>query len=180
MENNQEHTSVEIIDILAREGLKKVNSDNFALNSKLNFLGADMERLREVSREATQSPEQDKLMEALSLAKAEMCSGDIERSGYIQNRGSYANLDDIRTFVDPILSKHGLSFRLEPIEVEDKDFLKTVLGHKSGQWYSSMARLKVDLSKGSNALQAYGSALTSMKRYIYGTFFMLHTGGDKD
>ena len=93
---------------------------------------------------------------------------------------SYATLDDIRLFVDPILSKHGLVFRIEPVEQNNEDYLLTHIGHKSGQWYTSRCKMKIDYAKTADALQAYGKALTSMKRYIYGTFFMLHTGGDKD
>ncbi len=170
----------EIIDTLAREGLKKIHADNFAINTKLNTLGVEVERLLNVSREITESPEQDKLLEALALAKNDMAASEIERSGHIVNRGSYATLDDIRVFVDPILSKYGLSFRAEPIEKDDKDYLRSKLGHKSGQWCSFETRVRVDYSKGGDPLQALGKALTSMKRYVYGTFFMLHTGGDKD
>lgn len=170
----------ETIDILAREGLKKVHSDNFAINTKLNTLGIEVEKLLNMTREITQSVEQDKLLEALALAKNDMAATDIERSGHIQNRGSYATLDDIRVFVDPILSKYGLTFRTEPIEKDDKDYLRSRLGHKSGQWCSFETRVRVDYSKGGDALQALGKALTSMKRYVYGAFFMLHTGGDKD
>jgi len=173
-------SETEIIDILSREGLKRVHALNTELKAKCDYLALELEKMKNIHRDPTQSLEQDKLLEALALAKAELCSGDIERSGYIQNRGSYANLDDIRTFVDPILSKHGLSFRLEPIERENQDYIKTYIGHKSGQWYSSESKLKLDPTKGSNPLQAFGSALTSTKRYIYGTFFMLHTAGDKD
>jgi hypothetical protein len=172
--------SEEIIDTLAREGLKKVHSDNFAINAKLTSLGAEIEKLLNTSREITQSVEQDKLLEALALAKSDMALSGIERSGRIVNRGSYATLDDIRVYVDPILSKYGLTFRTEPVEQEDKDYLLAYLGHSSGQWYSSLSRIRVDYSKGGDAIQAYGKALTSMKRYVYGAFFMLHTGGDKD
>ena len=175
MENN-----TEIIDILSRDAIKKMHGVNLELKSKLEYLASKIEELQHTSREVTQSIEQDKLLTALGLAKSEMALSGIERSGHIVNRGSYATLDDIRVYVDPILSKYGLTFRTEPVEQEDKDYLLAYLGHSSGQWYSSLSRIRVDYSKGGDAIQAYGKALTSMKRYVYGAFFMLHTGGDKD
>jgi hypothetical protein len=175
MENN-----TEIIDLLSREAIKKLHGANMELKSKLECLSSKLESYINTSREATQSAEQHHLLEALGLAKNEMAASSIERSGHIVNRGSYATLDDIRIYVDPILSKYGLTFRTEPAEQDDKDYLLAYLGHKSGQWYSSLSRIRVDYSKGGDAIQAYGKALTSMKRYVYGAFFMLHTGGDKD
>ena len=170
----------EVIDLLSRDAIKKMHGVNLELKAKVEYLAAEIETLKNTSREATQSPEQNLLLEALGLAKNDMALSGIERSGHIQNRGSYATLDDIREYVDPILSKYGLTFRTEPAEQDDKDYLLAYLGHKSGQWYSSLARIRVDYSKGGDAIQAYGKALTSMKRYVYGAFFMLHTGGDKD
>lgn len=170
----------EIIDILAREALKRVSASLAEIKAKIDFLALENEKLRNSTKEATQSIEQGLLLEALAAAKMEMSSSNIERSGYIQNRGSYATLDDIREFVDPILSKYGLSFRVEPIEKNNEDYLTAYLGHKSGQWYSSTCKIKPDYNKSSDALQAYGKALTSMKRYVYGAYFMLHTGGEKE
>ena len=170
----------EIIDILAREGLKRMNVLITELRGKCDYLVLEIEKIKNEREELTQSPEQDKLLKALASAKAEMSKTDIERSGHIVNRGSYATLDDIRAFVDPILAKHGLSFRTEEAEVDNEDYLRSVIGHESGQWYSSLTRIRPDYSKSGDALQAYAKALTSKKRYAYGAFFMLHTGGDKD
>lgn len=170
----------EVIDILSREGLKRVHAMNTELKAKCDYLALELERIKHDKEEITQSKEQDKLLKALALAKDEMARTEIERSGHIINRGSYATLDDIRVFVDPILSKYGLSFRTEEAEVENEDYLRTVIGHESGQWYSSLTRIRPDYSKSGDTLQAYAKSLTSKKRYAYGAFFMLHTGGDKD
>lgn len=171
---------VEVIDILAREGLKRVNAANTELKAKVEYLALEIERIKNEKEEVTQSKEQDQLLKALALAKNEMASTSIERTGHIVNRGSYATLDDIRAFVDPILSKYGLSFRTEEAEVDNEDYLRTVVGHESGQWYSSLTRIRPDYNKSGDALQAYAKALTSKKRYAFGAFFMLHTGGEKD
>lgn len=170
----------EMIDLLAREGLKRVHALNTELKAKCDYLALEIEKIKNEREELTQSPEQDKLLKALALAKDEMSKTGIERSGHIVNRGSYATLDDIREFVDPILAKFGLSFRTEEAEIDNEDYLRTVVGHESGQWYSSITRIRPDYSKSGDALQAYAKALTSKKRYAYGAFFMLHTGGDKD
>lgn len=173
-------SDVEVIDILSREGLKRVHALNTELKAKCDYLALELEKIKNNNEEPMQSVEQDKLLKALALAKNEMAKSDIERSGHIVNRGSYATLDDIRVFVDPILAKYGLSFRTEEAEIGNEDYLRSVIGHESGQWYSSLTRIRPDYAKGNDALQAYAKALTSKKRYAYGAFFMLHTGGDKD
>lgn len=178
MENEMHDVKVnEVEDTLARESVRKLHATAMELKAKTDFLAMELEKLKAAKEPITQSPKQEKLLEALAAAKADMSNGGIERTGYIQNRGSYATLDDMREFVDPILSKHGLSFRVESTE---DDCFRVYLGHSSGQWYSSTSKMKVDYSKGGDAIQAWAKALTSMKRYAYGTFFMLHTGGDKD
>ena len=173
-------SELEVIDLLAREGLKRVHALNAELKAKTDYLALELERIKNERDEPTQSVEQGKLLKALALAKDEMSKTGIERTGHIVNRGSYATLDDIRAFVDPILARHGLSFRTEEAEIGNEDYLRSVIGHDSGQWYSSITRIRPDYSKGGDAIQAYGRALTSKKRYAYGAFFMLHTGGDKD
>jgi hypothetical protein len=180
MINNQNEATQEVIDEICRDSLKKVSGTTLTINAKVERLALELERLSNLKIESTMSPEQDQLLEALAQAKSEMATIGIERSGHITGRGSYATIDDLREFIDPIISKYGLSLRTEPVEIGNEDFLRAVLGHKSGQWSSSLSRIRVDYSKGGDALQAYGKALTSMKRYVLGAYFMVGTGGDKD
>lgn len=176
--------SEEIIDLMAREGLKRVHGANLETKGKIEWLASELEKIRNTSREITQSTEQDKLWTAFSAAKAEMSALEaanqgMEKTGHAATYGSYATVDDLRLFIDPILHKHGLSFVCEPIVVDDKDYLKYRLNHSSGQFTSECCKVNVDYSKGRDAYQSYATALTYLKKQIYGAFFMIHTGGEK-
>lgn len=168
----------EIIDIQAREGMRKLNATNAELKAKSDYIALEFEKLRNVYREPTQSPEQDKLLTALSKCISELHNLDLDRTGK-GNRGGYTTLPDLTRFAMPILEKHGLSFRTEPIVVNDVDCLRSVLGHSSGQWHSSVHRLAIDYQSGKDVNQALGGALTYAKKHVMGTYFMLHTGDEK-
>ena len=125
------------------------------------------------------SAEQDQLFDALSRAKANI-KPDFEKTGS-SSRGSSATLPDMVFHTGPALYAEGLEIIQEPIEKGKCDYLKTTITHKSGQWRSSICAIRPDYAKGGNSsLQAYGAALTSMKRYVYGAILNLHTGGDKE
>lgn len=170
----------EIIDQLGREGLKRVSAANLELKARVEYLALELEKMRNESREITQTAEQDKLTAALAKAKDEMAKVMIEKTGHRKDTGSYATVDDLRLFIDPILSKYGLTFVTEPIERGTEDFLRSKLSHDSGQWNSSVSRIRVNYNGERDPLQAYGKALTYMKKYVYGAYFMIHTGGEKE
>jgi len=150
--------------------------------AKISSLASSLERTRVALRNAiveeTQSKEQDKLLAALSKCLGEMHAVEIERTGS-GNRGNYATLTDLTIFAMPFITKNGLSFRMEPIEKDDQDYMRSVLGHSSGQWASSKCKIRPDFAKESDANQAYGKSLTYMKKYVFGAYFNLHTGSEK-
>jgi len=180
------HTSTEIVDLKSREALTTVNAKlvqyNLECSSKIDYISAkfeDIERkLKAAIVEEAGSKEQDKLLAALSKCLGEMSKADMERTGS-GNRGNYATLTDLTIFAMPFIEKNGLSFRMEPIEKNNEDYLRSVLGHSSGQWCSSVCKINVDYKNSTDALQAYGKALTYMKKYVFGAYFVLHTGSEK-
>jgi len=107
-----------------------------------------------------------------------MSKADMERTGS-GNRGNYATLTDLTIFAMPFIEKNGLSFRMEPVEKNGEDYLRSVLGHSSGQWNSSVCKITVNYKSNPDLLQAYGAALTYMKKYVFGAYFVLHTGSEK-
>lgn len=181
-------TSVkEVIDSMAREGLKRVHGANLEYKGKIDFLASELEvakqalnSLKVLFKEPMYSPQQDKLWSALSKAKADMAKAALEKTGHANTFGAYATVDDLRLFIDPILARYNLSFVLMPVEADNKDYVKYRLSHDSGQYTSEICRVNVDYSKSSSPYQAYGSALTYLKKQVYGAFFMLHIGGEKD
>ena len=124
------------------------------------------------------SAEQDQLFTALCNAQANI-KPDFEKTGS-SHKASSATLPDMVFHTGPALYAEGLKILQEPIEKGEFDYLKTTITHKSGQWRSSICAIRPDYAKGSAGLQAYGGALTSMKRYVYGALLNLHTGGDKE
>ena len=140
-----------------------------------------MNKLEEISRpiEVDHSEQQDQLFTALCRAKSNI-KPDFEKTGY-SNRGSSATLPDMVYHTGPALYAEGLEILQEPVERGNYDYLKTTITHSSGQWRSSVCAIRPDYEKGSSSgLQCYASALTSMKRYVYGAILNLHTGGDKE
>jgi ERF superfamily len=156
------------------------------VNERFNAMGKFMAennksilaKLEPASEEPMSSEAQDQLFGALAKAKAKM-NPDFEKTGS-SNRGAYATYADLVIHARPLLAEEGLDIIHEPIERGNEDYLKTTIIHSSGQWRSSMCALRPDYEKAGPALQAYGSALTSMKRYVYAAILNLHTGGDKE
>jgi len=180
---------IEIVDIKCRESVKLVNEtakqaikNNLEYSAKIDYISAKLEdierKLKAAIVEESGSKEQDKLLAALSKCLGEMSKADMERTGN-GNRGNYATLTDLTIFAMPFIEKNGLSFRMEPIEKNDGDYLRSVLGHSSGQWNSSVCKITVDYKNQPDPLQAYGKALTYMKKYVFGAYFVLHTGSEK-
>lgn len=99
--------------------------------------------------------------EAIADAKSEIKPILKTRSGH---NSKYEDLADIANAVDPILSKHGLSYRYRAKQ-EDKIFVTCVLSHRLGHSEESTLNSAPDTGPGRNNLQAIGSALTYLQRY---------------
>lgn len=99
---------------------------------------------------------------AISAAKAEIPA--IVRNATGHNNKRYADFSAIATVVDPILSKHGLSYRFRTTQT-DKVTVTCVLSHKEGHSEETTLSGAPDTSGSKNAIQAIGSALTYLSRY---------------
>ncbi len=99
---------------------------------------------------------------AISAAKAEIPA--IVRNATGHNNKRYADFSAIATVVDPILSKHGLSYRFRTTQT-DKVTVTCVLSHKEGHAEETTLSGAPDTSGNKNAIQAIGSALTYLSRY---------------
>lgn len=87
--------------------------------------------------------------------------------GTAEVRYSYATLDAIVTEIGPLLSKHGLSYRIEVLN-EDKWISVTChLIHELGHSQSSTFRVPIDFGAYMTEQQKYASALTYAKRYAF-------------
>ena len=113
---------------------------------------------------------------AIAAAKSEIKPILKTRTGHT---GKYEDLAAIATEVDPILSKHGLSYRYRARQ-DDKVHVTCVLSHKAGYSEETELSEKPDAGPGRNAIQALGSCLTYLQRYSLKLALGLSASKDDD
>ena len=99
---------------------------------------------------------------AVSEAKAEI--RPISKNATGHNDKKYANFSAYATEVDPILSKHGLSYRFRSTQT-DKISVTCILSHRDGHSEETTLSGPADTTGNKNAIQAIGSTLTYLQRY---------------
>lgn len=99
---------------------------------------------------------------AIADAKAEISPVVRNKAGH--NNKRYADFSAIALAVDPILSKHGLSYRFRTAQ-SDKISVTCILSHKAGHSEETTLAGPADTSGSKNAIQAIGSTLTYLQRY---------------
>lgn len=115
--------------------------------------------------------------EAIASAKSEITPIVKNRSGHGDKR--YADFAAIATAVDPILSRHGLSYRHRS-DQGDKIVVTCILSHKAGHFEETKLTGPADTSGSKNAIQAIGSTLTYLQRYTLLLALGLATSQDDD
>lgn len=114
---------------------------------------------------------------AVADAKAEI--KPVVRNATGHNSKKYADFSAIATAVDPIISKHGLSYRFRTTQT-DKIAVTCVLSHKSGHSEETTLCGPSDTSGNKNAIQAIGSTLTYLQRYSLVQALGLAASNDDD
>lgn len=99
---------------------------------------------------------------AIAEAKAEISPVLKNREGH--NGKRYADFAAIAKAVDPIITKHGLSYRFRTQQT-DRITVTCVLSHKAGHFEETSLSGPADASGSKNAIQAIGSTLTYLQRY---------------
>jgi len=74
----------------------------------------------------------------------------------------YADLNSVRQACVPALNEHGIAVLQPTVHVDGKNFVKTILLHKSGETMESFT--EIVYSKANDA-QAQGSGITYARRY---------------
>lgn len=115
--------------------------------------------------------------EAISAAKAEI--PPIERTGTGHNDKRYATFAAIARVVDPIISRHGLSYRFRTAQAE-RISVTCILSHKAGHYETTTLAGPPDASGNKNAIQAIGSTLTYLQRYSLIQMLGLAAADDDD
>lgn len=114
---------------------------------------------------------------AVAEAKAEI--RPVVRNSTGHNSKKYADFAAIATAVDPIISKHGLSYRFRTAQT-DKIAVTCILSHKSGHYEETTLSGPADSTGSKNAIQAIGSTLTYLQRYSLVQALGLAASNDDD
>lgn len=124
---------------------------------------------------------------AMSDAKAEIPIIVKNRQVGFQGRGggqatSYKHEDmaEIARTIDPIIAKHGLSYRFRTTSEAARVIVTCVVSHRDGHSEENSLSSGHDGSGGKNAIQGLGSALTYLQRYSLKAAFGLAASADDD
>ena len=103
----------------------------------------------------------ENLAKALVKAQLEMIApkkGSV--NPFFKNK--YADLKDVLAAVVPALNNNAIVLLQPLVNIDGKNFVKTVLMHESGETFESLAEI---FCKNTNDAQAYGSGVTYARRY---------------
>lgn len=131
-----------------------------------------------------QSEQIEKLAGALSKAQGAIENPKRSKTVVVETRKggeytfNYATLADIRDVTRKPLADNGLSFVQVPYYAADTGYhmLRTIIMHESGQFIGA----EVPLMVGDEGNQAFGSALTFMKRYVLSSMLGVVADDDDD
>lgn len=101
--------------------------------------------------------------EAIAAAKAEIPAIHKNREGH--NNKRYADFAAIAKVVDPIITRHGLSYRFRTAQTDARISVTCILAHRAGHSEESTLAGPADTTGNKNAIQAIGSTLTYLQRY---------------
>lgn len=108
-----------------------------------------------------------------------------KRADFVNKTGgrttyAYAELSHIQLQIDPILSRHGLSYRWEQETTDGLIKITCIVKHEAGHEEHFRLSGPLDTSGKKNALQQLGSTITYLKRYTLAGALGLSTSEDND
>ncbi len=115
--------------------------------------------------------------EAVAEAKKEIPA--ITRNATGHNSKRYADFAAIARVVDPIIGRHGLSYRFRTTQ-NGTISVTCILSHKAGHSEETTLCGPADGSGNKNAIQAIGSTLTYLQRYSLVQMLGLAAAADDD
>lgn len=142
--------------------------------------GADLGAVKEMmamSRELAADQARQQFDEAIAAAKAEIEPVVRTRQGH---NGKYADFASVASAVDPVLSRHGLSYRHRSIVADGRITVICRLAHKGGHFEETELPAPPDKTGNKNEIQAVGSTLTYLQRYTVLLALGLATAHDDD
>jgi hypothetical protein len=161
--------------------------ERLATNPQLNLEVFD--RLLKARREEEDRAAERAFNAAMSLAKGELQpvlkTRDVDfqsnKPGATRTKYKYETFADVAKVVDPVFSKHGLSYRFGIEQQGDQVRVICIISHAEGHSERIKLEGKVDPgSTGMSMVQALGSALTYLQRYSLRAAIGLAAGVDDD
>lgn len=101
--------------------------------------------------------------EAIAKAKAEI--QPVMRNATGHNSKRYADFSAIASAVDPVLGRHGLSYRFETQQTDKAITTTCILFGHGHRIPAATLTAPADMTGNKNAIQAIGSTLTYLQRY---------------
>jgi hypothetical protein len=92
----------------------------------------------------------------------------------------HEDLAQIARAIDPVLGKHGLSYRWRTLVDGDRISVTCIISHQDGHAEENTLSAPADASGAKNTLQAIGSALTYLQRYSLKAALGLAASDDDD
>ena len=77
-------------------------------------------------------------------------------------KNKYADLNDVLEAIVPALNSNGIVLLQPLVNIDGKNFVKTVLMHESGETFESLSEIFCNKQ---NDAQAYGSGISYARRY---------------
>lgn len=114
---------------------------------------------------------------AMSAAKAEIPIVITNRVGH--NNKRYADFAAFAAAIDPILAKHGLSYRFRTNQ-DECIHVTCIIAHRDGHSEETSLAAGADVTGNKNAIQAIGSTLTYLQRYSLRQALGLAASDDDD
>jgi len=90
-------------------------------------------------------------------------------------KNKYADLNDVLSAVVPALNNNGIVLLQPLVNIEGKNYVKTVLMHESGETFESLAEIFCNKQ---NDAQAQGSGITYARRYGLQSFLAIGSEDD--
>ena len=127
--------------------------------------------------------------EAMAAAKAEIptikknrqVGFDAKKAGAARTDYKHEDLAEIARTVDPILSKHGLSYRFRTTSAVNEPVTVTcIISHRLGHSEENTLSAGRDETGNKNSIQAMGSTVTYLQRYTLKAALGLAASNDDD
>jgi hypothetical protein len=148
---------------------------------------AKLERIMAMVKEREEDNRKRAFYAALAAAKGEF--GPILKTRTVdyehkdktgRTSYKYEELADISAVVDPILSRHGLSYRHKALQNADKITVTCILSHADGYHEENSLEGFKDASGQKNPNQAIASTITYLQRYTLKEALGVGAGRDDD